>query len=202
MKTLDIDKLNEEDSKILYKTAVAAVIIEFIILTAFGWQGHWLAHPQKTGLDETKFIEAEIYQIPKEPAHLTEEKKIVVKAKEVVMSKKLSGSHTQSVTKPPEENQTDSGDNFEANHGPVAIVAPPPVIPSYLQDQDLNSSVVIEFFVNAQGVALPKLIGSSGNEELDAIALTTIKAWQFRPAEQGHKPVDSKVRLRINFQVR
>ncbi len=75
MKTLDIDKLNEEDSKILYKTAVAAVVIEFIILTAFGWEGHWLAHPQKTGLDESRFIEAEMYQIPKEPAHLTEEKK-------------------------------------------------------------------------------------------------------------------------------
>jgi len=201
VKILDIDKLNEEDSKVLYRTAIAAVIIEFIILTAFGWQGHWLAHPQKTGLDETKFIEAEIYQIPKAPAHLTEEKKIIVKTKEIVVSKKLSGSHTQTVTTPPEENQTESGDNFAANHGPVAIVAPPPVIPSYLQDQDLSSSVVIEFFVNAQGVALPKLIGSSGNEELDAIALATVKTWQFRPAEQNHKPVDAKVRLRINFQV-
>jgi len=200
MKSLDIDKLNEEDTRILYKTAVAAVVIEFIILTAFGWEGHWLAHPQKTGLDESRFIEAEMYQIPKDPAHLTEEKKVVTKVKEAVVSKALSGAHTQALTKPI-ENQTDAGDNFAANHGPVAIVAPPPVIPSYLQDQDLNSSVVIEFYVNAQGVALPKLIGSSGNEELDAIALSTVKTWQFRPAEQNHKPIDAKVRLRINFQV-
>src|SRR5580692_1416122 len=106
MKTLDIDKLNEEDTKILYKTAVAAVVIEFIILTAFGWEGHWLAHPQKTGLDESRFIEAEMYQIPKDPAHLTEEKKVVTKVKEAVVSKTLSGSHTQAPAKAPEQNQT------------------------------------------------------------------------------------------------
>lgn len=199
MKSLDIDKLNQEETQILYKTAIAAFFIEFIILTAFGWEGHWLAHPQKTGLDETKFIEAEIYQVPK--LHLMEEKKIVVKAKEMAVSKKVSSTKTQSQPQEPEKNQTESGDNFAANHGPVAIVAPPPVIPTYLQDQDLNSSVVIEFFVNNQGVAVAKLIGSSGNEELDAIALSTVKTWQFRPAEQNHKPIDAKVRLRINFQV-
>src|ERR1700677_1033179 len=112
MKPLDIDKLNDEDSKILYKTTIAAVFIEFLILTAFGWEGHWLAHPQKNGLDESRFLEAEMYQIPKLPAHLTEEKKVVTKIKEAVISKKVSDTKTQSKPQAPEQNQTEAGENF------------------------------------------------------------------------------------------
>src|SRR5262249_40464246 len=104
-------------------------------------------------------------------------------------------------TKPEEQNQTQSGPTLAANHGPVAVSAPPPVIPSYLEDKEINSSVLIEFLVNNQGVASPRLIGSSGNDEVDAITLEAVKKWVFRPAEQNHKPVDSKIRLRINFQV-
>ncbi len=203
MKYPDLEKLNEENTRLLFKTAALATLIEFLILTAFGWKGHWLAHPQKTGLDESKFIEAQIFQMPKEPAHLTAEKKIDVKPKEVVLDKKLrqSPAHIQQTPSPAEQNQTVPGQNIAANHGPIAIVTPSPTIPSYLQDQDLSSSVVIEFLVNSQGVAVPRLIGSSGNEELDAIALNAAKKWQFKPAEANHRPIDSKVRLRINFQV-
>jgi TonB family protein len=203
MSTLDISQISKEDSRILWRAAPIAIIFEFVILTLMGIQEHWLAHPQKTtGLDASKFIEAEVFQIPKE-SHLTSEKPVVVKTKEVAISKKVSEDKKTSAaqTKQEEENQTESGPKMAANHGPVAIAAPSPVIPSYLQDKEINSSVVIEFLVNNQGLATPKLIGSSGNDELDAIALETVKKWQFRPAEQNHKPIDSKVRLRINFQV-
>jgi protein TonB len=203
MRVLDISKISRDDSKILIRAGLLALLFEFTLLTLLGIQEHWLAHPQNTtGLDEAKFIEAEVFQLPKE-AHLTEEKKIAApKAKEVAISKTVNeGKKTQEQPATEEQNQTDTGPTMAANHGPVAIVAPPPVIPPYLQDQEINSSVVIEFLVNNQGVATPRLIGSSGNEELDAVALETVKKWQFRPAEQNHKPIDAKVRLRINFQV-
>jgi TonB family protein len=101
-----------------------------------------------------------------------------------------------------EQNQTTSGPPMAPTHGPVALFAPAPVIPPYLQNQDLKATAVIDFFVTAQGGVSPRLVGSTGNEELDAIAINTAKKWQFRPAEQDHKPVDSKVRLRIVFEVK
>jgi TonB family protein len=60
---------------------------------------------------------------------------------------------------------------------------------------------VIDFFVDSQGESTPRLVGSSGNEELDAITLATVKKWQFRPAEQDGKPIDAKTRLRVEFEV-
>jgi TonB family protein len=205
MKSLEVTEISKADSKILVRCAFLALAFEFIFLTLIGIQEHWLAHPQATtGLDSTKFIDAEVFQIPKE-SHLMEDKKIKAPAvKEKAISTTVDrGTKEKSHpdTKAEEKNQTDAGTNIAANHGPVAIVAPPPVIPSHLQDQDINTSVVIEFLVNNQGVAVPRLIGSSGNEELDAIALKTVRQWQFKPAEQNHKPIDAKIRLRINFQV-
>jgi TonB family protein len=52
------------------------------------------------------------------------------------------------------------------------------------------------------GVVTPRLLSSSGNEELDVIALNTSRQWQFRPAESDHVAIDSKVRLRILFEVK
>jgi TonB family protein len=192
--------------KILTWSLITSFALEALVLTIAGWNGHWLAHPQKPN-DESGFIEAQIFQVPKE-SHLVEvaeKAKVVVRHAEPVLSKAVNQGRE---AKPdegrlPEQNQTDaSGTPSVPTHGPVAIFAPPPKIPNYLQDQDLNTNVVIEFLVSAQGQSTPRLIGSSGNEELDAIAIETAHKWQFRPAEKDHKAVDSKVRLRIVFEVK
>jgi len=101
----------------------------------------------------------------------------------------------------PESNQTQAGPVLGPTHGAVALYSPAPVIPPYLRNQELNATVVIEFLISAQGGIVPRLVGSSGNEELDAIALTTVRKWQFRPAEQDRHPIDAKLRLRIVFEV-
>ncbi len=157
-----------------------------------------------TGLDDSKFIEAEVFEVPRE-AHLTSETPHVSAAPEAVLSHTPgAGRHA----KPgenliQEHNQTKASDApAAATHGPVAVYTPSPIIPSYLQEKELKASVVIEFLVSSLGAVTPRLLASSGNEELDAIALTTAGQWQFRPAEEDHKPLDSKVRLRIVFEVR
>lgn len=194
------------EPKILWICAVSAFVLEFVILTGVGIGQHWLAHPQKTnGLDQEKFLEATMVQLPEE-AHLQETKPIEKPApKEVAISKKPDQGRKAKADENPidDKNKTTSSDNISLGptHGPVAVFAPPPVIPSYLQNQELKASVVIDFFITAQGSVMPRLVGSSGNEELDAIAIGTAKKWQFRSAEKDHKPVDSKVRLRILFQV-
>ena len=100
-----------------------------------------------------------------------------------------------------EKNQTQSGPQYGPTHGPIAVYTPAPAIPSYLQDDYLKASVVIEFMISSTGVATPRLIGSSSNDQLDAIALETVEKWKFRPAEKNNVPIDSKVRLRIEFEV-
>jgi TonB family protein len=175
------------------------------LLTGLAWQKHWLAHPQKTtSLDESRFIETEIYQTP-EQAHLTEDTPSLIpkpQSEHTLSTQPLSGKMSPTQTPLTEEqNQTTAGPKISENHGPISVFAPPPVIPPYLQDRELQAHVVIDFYINTQGVASPRLAGSSGNDELDAIALTAVKKWVFRPAEAGGKPIDAKIRLRIVFVV-
>lgn len=103
--------------------------------------------------------------------------------------------------KAPEQNQVNAGPDLGPTHGPVALYAPQPVIPEYLRNQNLKASVVIEFLITAQGQVTPRLLVSSGSDELDAIAIATVKKWQFKPAAQDNVPIDSKTRLRILFEV-
>lgn len=190
----------------LWVSAILALSIEFILVTAIAWREHWLSHPQATtGLDSSKFIEAQVFEMP-EKAQLTSATAQPKAAPEAVLSKVVGRGKS---TKPGESRITEENVTKNAppatpmaspTHGPVAVFTPAPVLPSYLQDQDKSTAVVIEFFITAQGGVIPKLLRSSGNEELDALAIQTAKRWQFRPAEQDHKAIDSKVRLRILFE--
>lgn len=199
-----IDSSKESKHRVLLWSAGVAFVLEAIIVTATGWEEHWLSHPPKPGQDENRFIEAQIYQAPQERPHLVEEKKTASPPaqKEAAISVKPgSGKANPSPTPFDAENKTESGPKSMPNHGPVVVFSPAPVIPSYLQDKNLKTTVIIDFYISAQGVTTPRLVGSSGNEELDAIALGAAKRWQFRPAEKDHKAIDSKTRLRINFEV-
>jgi TonB family protein len=191
---------------VLTRAALAAFLIEAIILTAVGWHSHWLAHPQKTsGIDPSHFVEAQIFEMPEQTHLVTKEKQVEVAKPEHAISQVVDQGRkakpNESIIPEKNEAQSDSGAPVAPTHGPVPVFTPAPVIPSYLQNQDLHASIVIEFLVTAQGVVTPRLLSSSGNEELDSIGLATAKRWQFRPGEDNHKAVDSKVRLRIVFEV-
>ena len=192
----------DDDRRVLLGCAAVALALELMLLIVLGWSRHWLSHPQKAD-DISNFIEAQIFELPPE-AHLIDQIKPLAPVKhEVAISKKVNQGRE---TKPDEnkiqdENQTESGAKLAPTHGPVAVFSPSPHIPSYLQDKELHVSVVIDFFVSALGSTMPRLVGSSGNEELDAIALEAANKWRFRAAEKDHHPTDSKVRLRIVFDV-
>jgi TonB family protein len=192
-----------KESKILFAAAGVAFLLESVVLISVGLQQAWLSKPPAKQLDASQFIEAQMIQAPEEP-HLKDEKKIAAPApKEVALSKKVDQGRVAKPNENPlqDQNQTQGGPALGPTHGPVATFNPAPTIPSYLQNQLLQASVVIDFFVTASGVTTPKLVGSSGNEELDALAIATAKRWQFKPGEKDSKPVDAKVRLRINFKV-
>ena len=192
------------EGKVLLTAFALAFVIEILLLTLAGAYEHWLAHPQKKGLDTSQFIETDMVQLPEE-AHLEEQKveKLAPRAEAVLSKVPNQGKQAKpEESKLDEKNQTTGAAPLGPTHGPVAVFSPPPVIPAYLQDQNFKTNVVIDFFVNARGAVTPKLIASSGNDELDAIALSSARKWQFRPAEKDHQPIDAKVRLRIIFEVK
>ena len=193
------------ESRILFRCICIAIIVELLSLEVVGWQFHWIAHPQKAGVDTTKFIETQMLELPK-IQHLTSPETMKAPAHhEVVISKVVDHGRKETPqdkkTLESNQNVTDKGPSLGPTHGPVAVFNPSPVIPPYLLNQQYKSTVVIEFLISGQGVVTPHLIGSSDNEELDALAIATAKRWQFRPAEKDGKPIDSKVRLRVVFEV-
>lgn len=194
------------DARTLFRSGCVALILVLCLLELAGWQMHWFAHPQKTtGLDPDDFIEAQVVTLPEE-THLTSP---VPSRRPVAEEARLHPDVDRGRTAPPveaepEQNVTKAASQtpLAPTHGPVALYMPAPEIPSYLRDQTFKTHVVIEFFVTAQGGVIPRLVSSSENAELDAIALEAVKKWQFRAAEEDHRAIDSKVRLRIEFEVR
>jgi TonB family protein len=188
-----------EDEKSLRQAAGTALGLELLFFLALGL-GHlpFLRNP----FDSANYVEAQIVQLPAN-AHLTGAE-AVKDEDEMVFNRKQRHKKKVEKKEPPKaapQNQVDAGPALGPTHGPVAFYAPAPVIPNYLRDQNLKTSVVIEFLVTAQGLVTPRLLDSSGNDELDAIAVKTASLWKFRPAAQDNVPVDSKTRLRILFEV-
>jgi TonB family protein len=87
------------------------------------------------------------------------------------------------------------------DHGPLPYYHPTPRLPDSLTQDKLEKCVLIEFSVSSDANTSSQLVSSSGNKSLDALAMDTARQWKFYPAEAGGRPVDSRVRLKINFQV-
>ena len=60
----------------------------------------------------------------------------------------------------------------------------------------------VSFVVGPDGMPIRVTVSqSTGNNELDRIALDAAKQWRFKPATRDGQPVESRVRLHIEFQV-
>ncbi len=83
----------------------------------------------------------------------------------------------------------------------VPVSEPKPAIPDDLRDSDLNTDFNALFTVHADGTASVKMVSSTGNQALDALALDAARHWTFRAATRGGQPVESFLRLRVEFNV-
>jgi TonB family protein len=199
-----IDRAEQSASVILRYSFVAAIVVELGALAAL--TAHFSMKPAPVAVVSMAPIEATIFEKPHE-AHLSEEKPVHAKraaAPEPIISKTPSVGKEAAKAAPlnlPTENVVDNSKPAITSHGPVVVSSVSPKLPSYLKDQNLKTSVLIEFVVGSDGSSTPHLLGSSGNEELDAIALKSAEQWHFNPAVKDNQPVTSKVRLRINFEV-
>jgi TonB family protein len=85
---------------------------------------------------------------------------------------------------------------------PAKVVeSPAPVIPSSHQEDAFKSSCEARFLIAPSGEATVTLVTSSGSEEIDALAVKTLKQWKFKPATLEGKPVSSSRRIKVEFEV-
>jgi len=80
--------------------------------------------------------------------------------------------------------------------------APKPKYPDTARRDGKEGRVLLRVLVNEEGrSASVEVNRSSGVEVLDQAALEAIKRWRFTPARVGEKPVDSWVRIPIDFRL-
>jgi TonB family protein len=195
-----IDLAREHESKILARSIVFSTLGYVLLLLLFFWQVHH--HYSNSGnVLPSEPVEAElIEQAPKAQLYEKTEKR---SSREKTISKKVSTSAKSSALDQvfEQKNVTVNEAPPPATHGPMVEFSPAPKLPNYLRSQNLKTYVLIEFLISQAGQVLPRLLNSSGNEELDALALKAAGTWIIRPAIKDGNPVDSKIRLRINFEV-
>ncbi|MCW3059885.1 MAG: outer rane transport energization protein TonB [Capsulimonas sp.] len=76
-----------------------------------------------------------------------------------------------------------------------------PIIPDDLRDTDLIAQFRALFTVHSDGTASVKTLESTGNDRLDALALDAAKRWKFQPARRDGTPLESYLRLTVEFVV-
>ncbi len=197
-----------DNSRVLRNCFFLAVAIETIILFLFGQAFFTSDHVLSSSVMITQPMEAQLYQ-EKAPStsHLRSEHPTIASplSSEPTLSKSPDvGKDVKPSELPvqPQNNQTVAVSPAPPlTHGPVSMASPSPIIPNYLLNNVLKTSVVIEFFISKEGRVVPTLLSSSENEELDQIALKAAKKWTFKPAQKEGVSIDSRLRLRIEFEV-
>ncbi len=191
----------ESGSRNLYYAAFFAASLELGLIALTGVKFHFRqSEPSVSPVT----LESEVVVIPEEHPKLRSQTALPPVPEEALSNSsqvKPNASPSKSLDAP-NTNQIQHGKPLAGSHGPVLIESPAPVIPDYLKDKEINAKVIIEFTVLKDGRVSPRLLVSSGNEELDQIAIGAASRWKFYPAESEHQAIDAKVKLRIVFEVK
>ncbi len=103
---------------------------------------------------------------------------------------------------------TGAGSGGGFSHGDSRLIqaryreTPKPLYPERARQEGQQGRVFLRVLVDQEG--RPKSVevsGSSGSETLDRAAVEAIKLWRFLPARYGDKPVESWVRIPVDFRL-
>jgi TonB family protein len=208
-----IERLARDSRKALAASFLLSTAVLAVLLAYLGFRLSSIAVPSEAPIEPPiEPIAAEIFEKPPEASHLVMPKDVPAprsapeyKVRPTTPDTPLpaSAAHAAEDTANTAVPNVTSPTRPElATHGPVVAFGPSPQLPAYLRDQALHATVLIEFTVAEDGGATPRLVGPSGDEELDALALKAAKQWKFNPAVDANRPVPAKVRLRMNFDVK
>jgi periplasmic protein TonB len=79
---------------------------------------------------------------------------------------------------------------------------PKPLYPERARKEGQQGRVLLRVLVDQEGRSKTvEISGSSGSETLDRAAVEAIRLWRFSPARYGDKPVESWVRIPIDFRL-
>ncbi|HEX9147402.1 MAG TPA: energy transducer TonB [Candidatus Binatia bacterium] len=99
-----------------------------------------------------------------------------------------------------------SGGGF--SHGDLRLTqarykeTPKPLYPERARKEGQQGRVLLRVLVDQEGKSKTvEISGSSGSETLDRAAVEAIRLWRFSPAHYGDKPVESWVRIPIDFRL-
>ena len=82
------------------------------------------------------------------------------------------------------------------------VFSPQPDIPDSLREEAMDKTCVALVTIQSDGKPSDiQVITSSGNNDLDQLAINTARKWKFKPATENGIPVVSQVRLHIEFEV-
>jgi protein TonB len=80
--------------------------------------------------------------------------------------------------------------------------SPKPEYPDKAREAGKEGRVILRVLVDAEGRSKSvELNRSSGSDALDRAATETIKRWRFSPARYGERPIESWVRIPIDFRL-
>lgn len=83
----------------------------------------------------------------------------------------------------------------------LAVECPQPEIPASLHEECYKSCCLARFCINHEGKHEVTIVSSSGSDEVDEIALSTLRRWKFKPAMLNGKPVQSVRKIKVEFEV-
>lgn len=100
------------------------------------------------------------------------------------------------------------GDAQGATEGGIVLTharyrdTPRPEYPENARREGREGRVLVRVLVDDQGRSkLVEINSSSGSEALDRAAAEAIQSWRFHPARQGDQPVESWLRIPIEFRL-
>ncbi|MBX9670388.1 MAG: energy transducer TonB [Candidatus Obscuribacterales bacterium] len=83
----------------------------------------------------------------------------------------------------------------------LAVECPQPELPAEHSESGGRMSCVARFTIEADGKFIVRLLNSTGSQEVDDLALATLKKWKFKPAQLDGKPIKSSRKIKIEFEV-
>ena len=98
----------------------------------------------------------------------------------------------------------DGGESAPGPSAPPTACAgnAPPAYPRLARRQGHEGVVVLRARISPSGACMSvAILRSSGHTELDEAAVEAVRAWQFRPALVGGKPVEAELQIPIRFRL-
>jgi TonB family protein len=109
------------------------------------------------------------------------------------------GRSAKEILKKLKNGHSDIHTTRELDSLPVALYNPVPVYPPHLIKEGVGDQVIVEIFIDEEGVVQLPHVVKAKNDELTWTALTAISRWHFEPSFRQGQAVITRARFPITF---